>query len=326
MADGFPGRVTEVQDGPAPAPRPTGWCWKRHGRRHVPVPVDLPRAHRDRLAGDDTAGAGPVRGGRAHLGRGLVPGAGHDPGRPAADRESQGLREPDEPTTGPTRPSTPGTITGTGTPRPRAPTRTPRRRSSPTPGTTAPTPRAPTRAGCTATPPGTTRRTTGLPHKGGAFTMADTTDDEDEPQPEKPTRSRNRMRPRRPRTRRPAKPESLVVRKGPRGRPARLVLLLRPDAFDEFQDTGRGTRARCAQCNATMVKPYDGVQWQAGVRPTPPQNAPSRQGDSAPPSTTRAACTPRSTSPPPPRRATRSSPTRRRRAAAARVRVHRHLA
>jgi 8-oxo-dGTP pyrophosphatase MutT (NUDIX family) len=49
--------------------------------------------------------------------------------------------------------------------------------------------------------------------------------------------------------------------------------------FDEFQDTGRGTRARCAQCNATMLKPHDGIQW-APEFPNSSQNAPSRQSDS----------------------------------------------
>ena len=49
--------------------------------------------------------------------------------------------------------------------------------------------------------------------------------------------------------------------------------------FDEFEDTGRGTRARCAQCDGTMVKPYDGIQWSTEF-PNSPANRPSRAPDS----------------------------------------------
>lgn len=50
------------------------------------------------------------------------------------------------------------------------------------------------------------------------------------------------------------------------------------DSFKDFQDTGRGTRARCAQCGGTMVKPHDGVQWSPEF-PNSPENAASRQSD-----------------------------------------------
>jgi 8-oxo-dGTP pyrophosphatase MutT (NUDIX family) len=46
--------------------------------------------------------------------------------------------------------------------------------------------------------------------------------------------------------------------------------------FDEFTNTGRGTRARCAQCGATMTS--WGGQWQPDP-PNSPENAASRQGD-----------------------------------------------
>lgn len=48
--------------------------------------------------------------------------------------------------------------------------------------------------------------------------------------------------------------------------------------FTDFQDTGRGTRARCAQCHGTMVKNPEGIQW-APEFPNSSQNAPSRAGD-----------------------------------------------
>jgi 8-oxo-dGTP pyrophosphatase MutT (NUDIX family) len=49
-------------------------------------------------------------------------------------------------------------------------------------------------------------------------------------------------------------------------------------SFEDFQDTGRGVRARCAQCGGTMAKTDDGIQWQPEF-PNSSANAPSRQGD-----------------------------------------------
>lgn len=48
--------------------------------------------------------------------------------------------------------------------------------------------------------------------------------------------------------------------------------------FTDFQDTGRGTRARCATCGGTMVKNPEGIQW-APEFPNSSQNAASRAGD-----------------------------------------------
>jgi 8-oxo-dGTP pyrophosphatase MutT (NUDIX family) len=48
--------------------------------------------------------------------------------------------------------------------------------------------------------------------------------------------------------------------------------------FTDFQDTGRGTRARCATCGGTMVKNPEGIQW-APEFPNSSANAASRAGD-----------------------------------------------
>ena len=93
-----------------------------------------------------------------------------------------------------------------------------------------------------------------------AFVAADTTDDEDEPQPDEDEN--------------PVEADGA----GQQDQPD-TCSNCGSQAFSEFEDTGRGTRARCAQCDATMVKPYDGVQWSPEF-PNSPANRPSRAPDS----------------------------------------------